>query len=256
MDPARSADASISSMLVLPDGTHRSIPPSGLTIGRLSGNDLVLEDPQISRRHAEIRYRDGAMHVKDLGSFNGTVVNGTRITGEGQLGDGDVIKLGDTLLTFRVRQRPGTPIEQRPVPAEPTAQRAHSSAVIPLSGADRPGVEQAAARGGGPRLGVSASEPVPAPGGASAQLRLAGVLDIETADLFRDQTRRLLDAGVVHFTLDLSDLEYVDSSGLGALVGLQREVKERAGSVCLQHLQSAVRDVIELTRLSRVFSIQ
>ncbi len=66
-----------------------------ITIGRASGNDVVLSgDKNISRYHAEIENRDGEFWVLDLGSFNGTTLNGERITSEKPLFDGDIVSFG------------------------------------------------------------------------------------------------------------------------------------------------------------------
>ena len=65
-----------------------------VTIGRDPGNDLVLDSPIVSRRHAELELRDDAVWLRDLGSANGTAVNGQPIT-EQPLRDGDIIRIGD-----------------------------------------------------------------------------------------------------------------------------------------------------------------
>ena len=72
-----------------------------VTLGRLSDCDVVLEDPGASRRHAEIRREDGSYVIIDLGSTNGTMVNGQRVSAVA-LNPGDMIQLGTTTLTFRV----------------------------------------------------------------------------------------------------------------------------------------------------------
>ncbi len=68
-------------------------------IGRSRHADIVLADPNVSRRHAEIRKRGGDFVITDLGSLNGVEVNGKRVT-EKVLEDGDVITLGTTMLRF------------------------------------------------------------------------------------------------------------------------------------------------------------
>ena len=65
-----------------------------VTIGRDPGNDLVLDSPIVSRRHAELEVRDDATVWRDLGSANGTAVNG-RVISEQTLRDGDIIRIGD-----------------------------------------------------------------------------------------------------------------------------------------------------------------
>jgi pSer/pThr/pTyr-binding forkhead associated (FHA) protein len=72
------------------------------TIGRLPECDVVVSDPGASRRHAEIRHRDGAYVVTDLGSTNGTLVNAEPV-GSRELHDGDRITVGTTVLEFRRR---------------------------------------------------------------------------------------------------------------------------------------------------------
>jgi anti-sigma B factor antagonist len=107
-----------------------------------------------------------------------------------------------------------------------------------------------------PRLSINVSEPTPGPDGASVQVQLRGVLDIETAELMRRRTDELLQAGVVSYQLDLRDLDYLDSSGLAALVALRRQIHPRGGTVRLRHLQPAVRGIIELTRLDKIFVLE
>jgi len=68
-------------------------------IGRSRECDLVLDDPNVSRRHAELRREDGGWAVVDLGSTNGIKLNGKRSRG-GRLNPGDEITLGLSRLTF------------------------------------------------------------------------------------------------------------------------------------------------------------
>jgi Protein of unknown function (DUF3662)/FHA domain len=72
------------------------------TIGRSSDCTVVLTDPNVSRRHAEIRRIGDGYSLVDLGSTNGTEVNGQRIA-ETALMNGDVIGVGETRLTFERR---------------------------------------------------------------------------------------------------------------------------------------------------------
>src|SRR6266568_8733916 len=71
------------------------------SIGRANDNDIVLDDPEISRRHATVA-RAGASHfIVDPGSTNGLFVNGKRIE-ESTLHDGDEVRLGTTPLRYAV----------------------------------------------------------------------------------------------------------------------------------------------------------
>ena len=73
----------------------------GLTIGRATDNDLVLRDERVSRHHGRIAGRRGALLYSDLGSTNGSEVNGQRVT-EVVLGAGDLIQIGASTLEVEV----------------------------------------------------------------------------------------------------------------------------------------------------------
>src|SRR5438309_24041 len=86
--------------LLLLDGKRLVVGPAGATIGRSRQCDVVLTDPNVSRQHAEIRPRGGSWVVTDLGSTNGSQLNGRRIEGSEVLRTGDEIELGASLMTF------------------------------------------------------------------------------------------------------------------------------------------------------------
>jgi serine phosphatase RsbU (regulator of sigma subunit) len=71
-----------------------------VTIGRSRESDVFLPDQWLSRHHAEIRRQGEAYFLQDLGSKNGTLLNGTRIRQQSRLKPGDVITLGEHTLTF------------------------------------------------------------------------------------------------------------------------------------------------------------
>lgn len=85
------------------DGEERTIDfdGTGLTIGRAADNDLVLADTRVSRHHARISGRRGTLVYADLGSTNGSFVNGVPVE-ELVLGAGDRIELGDTVIVVDV----------------------------------------------------------------------------------------------------------------------------------------------------------
>ena len=85
--------------IVLPSGDRFSLTESIITVGRHPDSNLVLADPNVSRNHAELQPRGSGYIVIDLGSTNGTRVNGVRI-GEQQLADGDEIAFGNTRMRF------------------------------------------------------------------------------------------------------------------------------------------------------------
>jgi hypothetical protein len=85
------------------DGSRRvyELGPGETTIGRGSGNRIMLNDGRLSRQHCRLYWRDGAYLLEDLHSSNGTYVNGERIT-IARLFDGDRLTLGGTHLEFRL----------------------------------------------------------------------------------------------------------------------------------------------------------
>lgn len=85
-----------------------------VTIGRSAGNELVLADAEVSRRHARVLRRADGYAVEDIGSTNGTFVNGQRISHLTLLQDGDTIDLGDT-VRLRFVSSPVAPL----APPEP-----------------------------------------------------------------------------------------------------------------------------------------
>lgn len=76
-------------------------------LGRSREATLFFDDESVSRRHARIVIRDDAVTVEDLGSKNGTTLNGERLTGPTPVADGATIKIGSVSLLFRAFQEPG-----------------------------------------------------------------------------------------------------------------------------------------------------
>ncbi len=79
-------------------------------VGRAAGADVVLDDPQVSRRHALLRLAEGECVVLDLGSANGTFVNGRRLSGPARLRAGDRVSFGTIQSTYG-GDAPGAPAE-------------------------------------------------------------------------------------------------------------------------------------------------
>ncbi len=79
------------------------ITKESITIGRETINEVILYDPEASRRHAQISRVEGRYVIEDLGSTNGTFVNGRQISGRVSLNNGDVIDIGESAqLVFRL----------------------------------------------------------------------------------------------------------------------------------------------------------
>lgn len=67
------------------------------SIGRDSTNEITINDAEVSRRHARLTFQGGKFVIEDLGSTNGTYVNGQRLTGQRVLKSGEVIALGEQI---------------------------------------------------------------------------------------------------------------------------------------------------------------
>lgn len=96
--PATAATATPDHPVLDVDGRRYQLSGPVTVIGRGSEADIVLDDPGVSRRHAEIRVEAGGVLVRDLGSTNGTFVDGERAS-TARLRDGSTITVGRTRIT-------------------------------------------------------------------------------------------------------------------------------------------------------------
>ncbi len=88
-------------LLVL-DGRRLVVGTGGVVIGRSRQCDIVIDDANVSRRHAEVRLQGGAWVLSDLGSTNGTVLGGRRIEEPEVIEPGDEIEIGTSVITFEL----------------------------------------------------------------------------------------------------------------------------------------------------------
>lgn len=102
-------------LIVESDGRKVPIGES-LVIGRTADSGLMIEDNAASRRHMEIKARPDRFIWKDLGSTNGTILNGSKMLA-GELKNGDKIQIGETTLSFQVTGTP-EPVAQASPPQE------------------------------------------------------------------------------------------------------------------------------------------
>jgi hypothetical protein len=100
---ARDPEGALGRLVVVASGGQ---PPPGAvfaldavtTLGRDLGSTVVLDDPYASARHAVLTHRDGTWYVEDLGSTNGTWLNGSPVAGLAAVAFGDEIRLGEVRL--------------------------------------------------------------------------------------------------------------------------------------------------------------
>ena len=96
----------ISVLEVHPAGNRERRLDGGAVIGRANGCDIHLDDPFVSRRHARVISSEVGAAIQDLGSANGTHVNGRRSSGVTPLHPGDVVQVGGTIWLVRLSGEP------------------------------------------------------------------------------------------------------------------------------------------------------
>lgn len=94
--------AGVTCALILPDGTRHVLETERVTIGRQSTCSIVIKDTNVSREHAQFRRGRDGWTVRDLGSTNGTKINGVRVEGEQLLANGDVVLVGSIPVRFDI----------------------------------------------------------------------------------------------------------------------------------------------------------
>jgi anti-anti-sigma factor len=138
------------------------------------------------------------------------------------------------------------PVEAAPAAAAPPAPPAPAA----------PAPSAAPSPSGAGAAEVTRHQVLTLPGGITAvELTPVGALSIETAEAFRQLVESLLDTGISRFCFDLARLEYVDSSGLAALLQLCRDARSRNGTVWFYNVTPSVVNIFELTNLRRVLKI-
>lgn len=111
----------------------RLSPPAEAIIGRASSNQIVIRSDQASRRHTRVLWTGRAWSVEDLGSRNGTFLNGKKLEGVVELSDSDVIELAGFAITFTHRIEGGS--AEHAVSADSSAQATDDQITMELDAA-------------------------------------------------------------------------------------------------------------------------
>lgn len=106
-------------------GAAYNLESDQITIGRDSSNGITINDAEISRRHARLTFQGGKYILEDLGSTNGTFVNGQRLAGPRVLKPGEVVSFGEQIvLVFEANTfDPGATVVSPRAAAVPSASR-------------------------------------------------------------------------------------------------------------------------------------
>jgi len=117
-------------------GAIFSLEGDQLTIGRDSTNEVTINDAEVSRRHARLTFQGGKYVLEDLGSTNGTFVNGQRLAGPRVLKTGEVVSFGEQIvLVFEMSSNdPGATMVSPRAGAIPAAERPASPPPQPPPG--------------------------------------------------------------------------------------------------------------------------
>lgn len=91
--------------------------------------------------------------------------------------------------------------------------------------------------------------------GEIAEILLRGRIDVQTNEILKGRITALIEEGFRHLLLNMRRVKFIDSVGLGSLIGARRRVVEANGSLRLVHLSPAVAKALEMTHLSRVFDV-
>jgi pSer/pThr/pTyr-binding forkhead associated (FHA) protein len=141
--PSASVSLPIASLLVRSGemrGRRLPITLAVVNVGRADYNDIVLADPSVSTTHAKLQRRDDVWVLTDLGSTNGTYVEGDPVTGETALTPGTTLRFGDVAALFEPHDQP-QPIGHRvetPAADQVPARTGDSPAAGPRTAARRP----------------------------------------------------------------------------------------------------------------------
>lgn len=91
--------------------------------------------------------------------------------------------------------------------------------------------------------------------GSVAVVRCIGTLDADTVAIFKKHTSDLFDEGTIRLVLDATNLTFIDSTGLGAIISIMRQVREKDGDIKIYGLNREVEQIFEITRLNKLFDV-
>jgi predicted component of type VI protein secretion system len=161
--PTPPAEAAPLASLLVRSGAFRGkrlpVKAPVVNIGRADYNDVVIAEPSVSTTHAKLQRRDDIWVLSDLGSTNGTYVEGEPVTGETALTPGTTLKFGEVAVLFE-------PLDDRPTPGLPGTQAVERIEPEPEAPGVAAGEEPRATRM--PRRPLRAT--APEPGGPPAWL--------------------------------------------------------------------------------------
>lgn len=168
--PARATAGTGGRLVSLVDGKEYQVPAAGIVFGREAGSDVVVAQPEVSRRHASIVPTEQGYVLQDL-STNGIWVNGSRVQGSHLLARADVVRVGTEEFRFYadVAQPPPRSGAQTPAHAAPKVMPAGEPTAAPVASAPR----SAPAAVAGSSLSAAPSTPASVPPSQAVDVGIA-----------------------------------------------------------------------------------
>ena len=205
-----------------------------LVVGRALNSDIPVFDPTISRRHAEVHCDDTGVNVRDLGSSNGTFVNGAKVD-SAKVAPGDVVTFGK--VAFRLKETPPVPVE--PVVEPAPGPRAGATIVRQIPMRDSKGIliggQMAASLGLGESAASSAADAVDAAVADHTAQKLYRLLEVSKGLSRAINLDALLDL-IVKYCFEVFDVDRVsimlldDKGELATKVSHNRKGKISGGA--------------------------
>jgi anti-sigma B factor antagonist len=87
------------------------------------------------------------------------------------------------------------------------------------------------------------------------KVRIEGYLDSSTFPRLQEHLNSLIGEGRYHYLLDFSDLDYISSAGLGVLIGMLREVREKGGDLKIMHMSEKIQRIFNLLGFSKLLKV-
>lgn len=83
-----------------------------------------------------------------------------------------------------------------------------------------------------------------------------GEIDIHTSPMFKDEVNRIIDKKIINIVINCSSLDYIDSTGLGALIAILKRVKEKNLNLKIINLKPNIYKLFDITGLDKIFNIE
>ncbi|MGE0479098.1 MAG: FHA domain-containing protein [Phycisphaerae bacterium] len=187
-------------LVLIRDGQRKDFPLTGksTTVGRAIDCTLRVPTGDVSRKHCEILVGDRDVTVKDLGSANGTYVNGKRVA-ESKVAAGDRIQVGPATFVVQINGKPENVALPSGAPAEPVRPATAKPAAAPGPSAQAGQAKPSTPAAKPPTPGVKPATPKPAPGKPAQEEK---IFELDESDFDLDDALAELDALDVDDDLD------------------------------------------------------